>query len=447
MGPHGQFLARVCSRRLLGNRQALPTLSLLHRKNTLSCLSLQAQHGIRSSGDLTPQRRSHSILASQRRAGNLINPVVDPYIKIWDVRHVRFAAPDLDVMEKFCHDFGMMTVSKSDSALYMRGHGDDAAVHITHKADDAAFIGFGLDAASDEDLRSFADATGLALEDYAEPGGGKVVRLESPEGYRLEVLAGSEKVVPSRATLPSVPGNFANERGGAYTGNRREGYVKRVLQECGPEGAFTPFGPNDPRAHEEAANAVRSSHVMRLGHVVIGCKDFRESERWWKKHFGLVTSDEIHAVGDESEVVGAFMRFDRGEAYTDHHSIFLIRNDGISPIGHGKGKQFFHAAFEVANIDDLFVGNTHLKNQREKGLHYHHARGIGRHINGSQVYDYWHDPFGHQLEHWTDGDQFNLADGSNRADVQQLFASQWGPTNVLREAWPGPKSQKAEPVG
>jgi len=331
--------------------------------------------------------------------------------------------------------------------LYMRGHGNDAAIHITHKADDAAFLGFGLEAPSEQVLREFAMKTGRPVEMYEEVGGGMVVRIESPEGYNLEVLLGGEKALPSESTLPSVPSNFANERRGAYTGNKREGYVKRVVQDCGAQGSFTPFDPNDASAHMEAANQVKSSRVMRLGHVVIGCQNFRESELWWKKHFGLVTSDEIHEVGDTSRVIGAFMRFDRGEAYTDHHSIFLIGNDGSGPIGNGQGRQFFHAAYEVANLDDLFVGNTYLKEKRDAGAPYHHARGIGRHINGSQVYDYWHDPFGHQLEHWTDGDQFNLADGSNRADVKQLFASQWGPTNVLREAWPGPQFNRSEPVG
>lgn len=393
------------------------------------------------------QQRCHSMQrAPAERGGNLIKPAVNPHVRAWDVRHVRFTAPDLALMERFCLDFGMRTLQRTESTLYMGSHGDDAAVHITHRAEEAAFLGFSLDVCGEEELHRFAAATGRKVEERREPGGGWVVRLESPEGYQLEVLAGVTGVSPSAGTMPSVPCNFANEREGTYVGHKREGYVKRVSQECGPRGSFERFCPNDARAHFEAANAIRSSHVMRLGHVVIGCKNFQESERWWKKHFGLVTSDEIHAVGDVDSVVGAFMRFDRGEICTDHHSIFLIHNDGTGPIGNGRGRQFFHAAFEVANIDDLFVGNTHLKNLRDLGAPYHHARGIGRHINGSQVYDYWHDPFGHQLEHWTDGDQFRLSDGSNRADVKQLFASQWGPTNVLREAWPGPQDQ-AEPVG
>lgn len=29
---------------------------------------------------------------------------------------------------------------------------------------------------------------------------------------------------------------------------------------------------------------------------------------------------------------------------------------------------------------------------------------------GSQIFDYWKDPFGNELEHWTDGDLFTAAD-------------------------------------
>ena len=50
-------------------------------------------------------------------------------------------------------------------------------------------------------------------------------------------------------------------------------------------------------------------------------------------------------------------------------------------------------------------------------------------IQGSQIYDYWHDPFGHQVEHWTDGDQLNRAAGSNKASLISLMSSQWGPTD------------------
>ena len=53
--------------------------------------------------------------------------------------------------------------------------------------------------------------------------------------------------------------------------------------------------------------------------------------------------------------------------------------------------------------------------------------GIGKHILGSQVFDYWKDPAGFTLEHFTDGDLFNEAWGSHKAPIEQLLGVQWGP--------------------
>ena len=119
--------------------------------------------------------------------------------------------------------------------------------------------------------------------------------------------------------------------------------------------------------------------------------------------------------------IGAFMRCDRGDALTDHHTLFLLQG----PDGPG----FMHAAFEVANIDDLMRGHAHLKAAQRKA-----TWGVGRHILGSQVFDYWEDPWGHELEHWTDGDLFTAADGSNTATLQDLLAVQWGAEHPMMVA-------------
>ena len=83
----------------------------------------------------------------------------------------------------------------------------------------------------------------------------------------------------------------------------------------------------------------------------------------------------------------------------------------------------------MANIDDLMRGHTHLKNAGRKA-----AWGVGRHILGSQVFDYWKDPWGHELEHWTDGDLFTAADGSGRSTFQELLGVQWGPLHPMMTA-------------
>ena len=57
---------------------------------------------------------------------------------------------------------------------------------------------------------------------------------------------------------------------------------------------------------------------------------------------------------------------------------------------------------------------------------YKAASGVGRDIMGSQVFDYWNDPFGNELEDWTDGDLFTAADFANIMPMSALLAVQWG---------------------
>ncbi|HET6970366.1 MAG TPA: VOC family protein, partial [Phenylobacterium sp.] len=240
------------------------------------------------------------------------------------------------------------------------------------------FAGVGLRAASLKDLETLAAAEGLATQPFDAPGGGRVLVLSDPDGHRVEVVAGQSPadVLP----LPDPqPWNLANRR----DRNRKP---KRV--QAG------------------------AAHVVRLGHVVLNVSDFRRSERWWKDRFGLVTSDEVQVSPEFT--LGAFMRCDRGDTPTDHHTIFLAQGP--------RGPGFNHAAFEVADVDDLMLGHEHLKAAGR-----HAEWGVGRHILGSQVFDYWRDPWGHTLEHWTDGDLFTAADGPGTATLQDLLGVQWGP--------------------
>jgi hypothetical protein len=42
-------------------------------------------------------------------------------IKIQEIAYVRFNAPDLDQMETFLTEFGMVRADRTSDALYMRG--------------------------------------------------------------------------------------------------------------------------------------------------------------------------------------------------------------------------------------------------------------------------------------------------------------------------------------
>lgn len=283
-------------------------------------------------------------------------------------------------MRQFLIDFGMTEVQAKSEHLFMRGVGTQPFVHATTLGP-PGFAGFGIGLTSQADLEALAEAEGEPIVALDAPGGGSIVRLTDPDGYIVEAVFGQAlaEPLPGPQALPWNQGGEVDR-------------VSRLRR--------TANGP---------------SHVMRLGHVVLGVSDFRRSEAWYKDRFGLLTSDEIQPTPGVG--IGAFLRCDRGEVPCDHHTVFVFQRPGQPP----PPPAFMHAAFEVADLDDLMVGHAHLKKMQAEA-----AWGIGRHFLGSQVFDYWKDPWGHEIEHWTDGDQLRASDGGKVASITELIGVQWG---------------------
>lgn len=308
--------------------------------------------------------------------------------KAVDVAYVRFRAPDLERMRNFLLDFGMVDSVPEQAAerIYMRGTGRAPFVHSTELGE-PGFVGLGIWVRDRADLERLAAHDGVAIEPLDAPGNGFVVRLTDPDGFLIEAVAEQDVLPQVERVLPDpAPWNHAGK-------HPRIGSFRRVRQGA--------------------------SHVQRLGHCVFGVSDFRRSERWYKERFGFVTSDEIQP--EPGVAIGAFMRADRGDEPCDHHTIFLFQPPAGPP-------QFMHSAFEVADVDDLMTGHDYLV---EAGWHQHW--GVGRHLLGSQIFDYWNDPWGHEIEHWTDGDQLRTSDGGGIANLDQLLGGQWGPPNPVLE--------------
>lgn len=296
-----------------------------------------------------------------------------------DLAYVRFRAPDLDRMEAFLTDFGLVRSARTETALYMRGSDPQHHLHVTELGE-PAFLGVGLEARTLADLEALAGCAGAgAVEPIEEPGGGQRVRLRDPNGIGLEVVHGIERLAP----LPLPAPRRLNT--GACRG--RVGEPQQVVK-----------GP---------------AHVKRLGHFVLLVNDFRETEAFYHERFGFRNSDEVY-LGERSQVLAAFMRLDRGEDYVDHHAFLAV----------GAGRvELNHVSFEVHDLDDLMAGHEHLR----AGGYAHHW-GVGRHVVGSQIYDYWRDPFGHVLEHWTDGDLLNARSEAGGIPIAGPGPeSHWGP--------------------
>jgi Glyoxalase/Bleomycin resistance protein/Dioxygenase superfamily len=300
-------------------------------------------------------------------------------IKVQDIAYGRLRAPDLDVMEEFLTDFGMIRAERTRTALYMRGTGPAHHIHVTEKGP-ASFVGLGYYAASLDDLKTLAKRPGASgIETLDEPGGGKRVRLTEPNGFQIEVLYGLKKVKP-------------------ITVKRQElNSAKAPLQRAG-ELMRLPFGPARP---------------LRIGHAAIATPKVKETVRWFRDTFGLICSAEVYD-GRKTNIVNSFNRVDRGKDYVDHHMFVCFHNKKQAGLN--------HLAYEVQDVDDVIVGHEYMSTRHK----YKHIWGIGRHVLGSQVFDYWADPWGRVHEHWTDVDRINTRTKPDLLPVKLALDSQWG---------------------
>ncbi len=298
-----------------------------------------------------------------------------PHRGIADILYVRFQVEDLQSQAQFLRDFGFF-VEQVDGLLLARGTDANRYCYVAEQGPNK-FVEVGFEALSRAHLEQIAAMEDAPVEALELPGGGAGALLHDPDGTPVRVVHGIDQ--PQPIEPPSRPP--------LNSGGQRHRFGERVTFSSG------------------------DASVKRLGHCVLYVKDFRTSEAWYKSRLSMLTSDEITGES-EDKPTGAFLRCNRGEVYVDHHTLFLI-NAGRSG--------FNHAAYEVADWDSLLMGHDVLKKQG-----YEHAMGIGKHLLGSQVFDYWQDPAGFTLEHFTDGDLFNEANGSAVATPEVAFSSHWG---------------------
>lgn len=299
-------------------------------------------------------------------------------VKAYDIAFVRLRSPDLDVQEEFLTDFGMFRSARTDNALYMRGTDPFHHIHVTEKGE-PGFIGLAYHVDDEEELHEAARREGASpVEEVDEPGGGKRVRLREPNGYLIELIHGMEKL-----PVIEVEPNTMNWR--EHHGSRA-GEEKRLRK-----------GP---------------SRVKRVGHAVLASPLQQETVRWFSENLGFVSSDNLYGGEDQSNILATFARIDRGDDYVDHHVLLCTT---------GQKAGLNHIGFEVQDIDDLALGHDHLKSKDK----YDHIWGIGRHLSGSQVFDYWLDPWERIHEHWTDTDLLNSENSPNVMPITEL-RSQWG---------------------
>ncbi|WP_197513524.1 VOC family protein, partial [Mycobacterium sp. E2462] len=173
-------------------------------------------------------------------------------------------------------------------------------------------------------------------------------------------------------------------------------------------------GPDDQRVNATVRPPRMPARVQRLGHVVLQSTTYLQTLNWYLDTFGMIVSDFLFFPGQRDRgPTMSFIRCDRGSVPADHHTLALTL---------GPANRYVHSAYEVSDLDALAAGGEYL---RERG--YLRSWGIGRHIQGSQLFDYWRDPDGFLVEHFTDGDMFDNTLEPGWAPFTASGLAQWGP--------------------
>jgi len=345
------------------------------------------------SNDHDPHNGLHSEQGAL--AGEHQGRAAAPVVKVHELAWLEFAKPDLDRAELFARAFGFTTAIRGPNELQLRGGDPGSPCVLIRKGPRSRFLGVAFRAADSADVLRLAEATGRKVARLPESVGGVTVDLVDPNGQRVRVVSGTHDL----AALPGqVPLTF----------------------NFGQQPARTNAAQRPPR---------QPAAVQRLGHLVLQTTTYRQTLDWYLEHLGLIVSDFLYYRGQrERGPVMSFIRCDRGATATDHHTLALVL---------GPANRYVHSAYEVADLDALAAGGEFL---RERG--YRRSWGIGRHIQGSQIFDYWRDPDGFLVEHYADGDLFDCTLEPGWAPMTASGLAQWGPpaTKDFLGIKPGPQA-------
>jgi catechol 2,3-dioxygenase-like lactoylglutathione lyase family enzyme len=301
------------------------------------------------------------------------------WVKATQLAFLRFDKTDLDQAERFWVDFGLITVRRTADELVMRGAGTAPAILMARRARASRFVGAAFVVPSDTDFKRLErDSGAQALPPTAVPGGGRGVSLRDPDGNEVWLITDWRTVDPVPLREP----------------------MHHRMNTLG----------HTPRVNATVRTDIEPATVGRLGHVVLQTTDFASMANWYMRHLGVIPTD-VQYLADGSPFL-SFMRLDLGDTPSDHHTVVIAG---------GLQARYEHSAWEVVDLDALGQGQQVM---RANG--HQHMWGIGRHVLGSQLFDYWKDAEGFEFEHYTDGDVFTADHETRYVPFSAASIWAWG---------------------
>ncbi|BBY31693.1 VOC family protein [Mycolicibacterium sediminis] len=321
----------------------------------------------------------------------------NPIIKVADIAWLEFEKPDLMRAEAFARAFGFQVALRTPSEVHLRGTGSGAPCVVLRQGARSRFAGVAFRAHSEVDVLRLADRTGVPASALPESMDGLGVALTDPSGIPVRIVSGMHELpaLPPQEPLPLNTGRDV----------RRVNLTQRPLRV--------------------------PARVQRLGHVVLQSTTYLDTLNWYLDHLGMIVSDFLYFPGQRHRGPAmSFIRCDLGDTPADHHSLALAL---------GPANRYVHSAYQVSDLDALAAGGEYLL---ERG--YFRSWGIGRHIQGSQLFDYWRDPDGFLVEHFADGDLFDSSLEPGWAPFTASGLAQWGPPVSADFLGTSPRSARRE---
>ncbi len=303
---------------------------------------------------------------------------INPIVKVNRLAYMRFGRKDLNEAIEFFKDFGLTLESQTGNQAYLRTiENASHALILEESSDEYSVTGFSVK--NFQELEKLARKMRVKIQSRDDALGGHFVQLVDPDKNLVEVNCGLNELSVQPHYQAAVEANTPKLK-------------TRFNDVVRPKLAPPP--------------------IARLGHTVLAVRKFKESVHWYQDTLGFIASDFQMLEGHNIPTVG-FLRCDQGDTPSDHHTL---------AIGSAVGVGHEHTAFEVTDIDLIAMGQKWLKHKK-----HHHSWGIGRHILGSQIFDYWRDPRGFQFEHYCDGDMFDNQVATEYCAFSGDSISQWGP--------------------
>ena len=348
---------------------------------------------------ISEQQDAHKDLHSQQGAlpGEHPGRSRNPVIKVVDIAWLEFEKPDLARAEAFARAFGFQTAQRGADEIQLRGTDAGTPCVMVRRGPRTRFAGVAFRARDEVDVLRLADRSGAATRPLPESIGGLSADLIDPSGIPVRVVAGMHE-------LPELPGQQPH--------------------------AFN-FGHHLPRIRTTQRPPRVPARVQRLGHLVVQSTKYRQALNWYLDNLGMIVSDFLFFAGQRQRgPTMSFIRCDQGSTPADHHTLAIAL---------GPANRYVHSAYQVSDLDALAAGGEYL---RERG--YFRSWGIGRHLQGSQIFDYWRDPDGFLVEHFADGDMFDSAVEPGWAPFTASGLAQWGPPATRDFLGIDPKSARHE---